>query len=1085
MEKTPIPINIHGYRSTPQFSDYESWTSHITEQLKEISNRISISDFLKRDQFIRNKRDDNPEPKRVQNMFDDPLPNGGGISSWKSQKDYPSNQQRREWGFREKVLQGYPEYEPDKIGYGDLEGKVIAGFVTVGDGIFSGIPSYSNISLDREETRRQIEYGYGRSTGRDMIPTGLSFIQDETGGIGLMLGSDVRYTWHPRLYGTNLSNPSIAMVDDMHMGSITVPKGDYRQFLRVGDFVIIEIGTRLKYWHSLLGGSRPDYWETLVGYGEVFDTIPTITKDVRGADGSWTKLNLGREDVDMILDGKTAEQTKAEMKSKYGVDNRGRAKAYRTIDPPKILGKEARFRDEPPSDSGQAIIDHPWSTGTPIPINSGMPYLMMEDYLVDSSDRVSPSAFVVRAKDLRDIRGKGENSGSILKGMLVKLQGLYFVEGVSEVDAIIATPTTQSTGLYGGGFKYAPMLTGFVRRYDFFSGDPIKFPTNTPTSNFINDNLKELGLTFWQDVPTDMWIRKYWLNNGQSTSPLPDENSPIFEFYRLAPPDIRTEVINSLRQGIIPDTIKGADASIVGFKPYGESYFDNPSGFDAWKHTVTPSYGVDYSGYKFHLPSKTLKMNTEGASLLNPVPASTVPARDALVPVASSDIVRDSDDRLQGGDVPKWPTSDIEPTYREGGDGNLYEIQSSFGSIILEQRIVPGSWQLQTSDSDSMKSRAGLLEYIVSTGSWRFPLSIDKKDGAYWFTNKNIPLTNAIESGHPEAESTWLVSSTKVPLYIRNDTNGIRTISDLNRGAANSAYDTYFRYENDYLGQTFRRITSGYFEPNKVYYLQEAETGIVIPIRINANTEIARFRVPIPTGLVNVTGIAWQYSMGTPGMEWEREQYIMQVWPRFLSDIEPVGANRGTTNIGGEVPIIDEPFTPPGGGEPPRRRLPDITKSVEPDTPLDPVYLDCETLRIWLDQWNSEREAYIAAANWPIVNTQGQDASGNPLFNIHRDPVTGREITLSRDPRQQQATLENVYPEYPCKGMRAGDERAVIIRNSVTGVSRTFYFTIGPNGECNCVKMQPGGGVPQTPTNGNITTTGGNINNSMNFGGVR
>ena len=35
----------------------------------------------------------------------------------------------------------------------------------------------------------------------------------------------------------------------MHIGSIGIPKADYRQFLREGDLVIIQLGVGLKYWH--------------------------------------------------------------------------------------------------------------------------------------------------------------------------------------------------------------------------------------------------------------------------------------------------------------------------------------------------------------------------------------------------------------------------------------------------------------------------------------------------------------------------------------------------------------------------------------------------------------------------------------------------------------------------------------------------------------------------------------------------------------------------------------------------------------------------------------------------------------------
>jgi hypothetical protein len=866
--KTPAIINIHGFRGPKKLSDYDEWLSYAKKLANSVSERITISDFLKRDQFIRNSRDANPEQKRVKNMIDDPLPNGGGLSSWKSSGQYNSAQQRREWGFQEKILQGYPEYEPDKIGYGDLSDKVIAGFVTVGDGIFSGIPSYSNILLDREETRRQIEYGYGRSTGREMIPTGLCFIQDDTAAIGLALGSDVRYTWHPRLYGTNLSNPSIAMVDDMHMGSVCIPKADYRQFLRVGDFVVIEIGMRMKYWHSLLGGSRPDYWETLAGYREIYNEFP----------------QQKREDVELIFDGKSAEESMEFMK-KYGSDSKNLPLVYRSLNNvPKVLGQEARFRDNPPNDSGQQVLDHPWSTGTPIPINSGMPYVLIEDFLVDSVDRVSPAPKVISAKNIRDLSGNGTNGGSDMKGMLVQLNNMRFVSPPRfKNNQRVAVTSDQSPGIYtGSNYTYGPSL--------------IENINGIPQSVFIQENLNKLGLNFLTDIPASDWINYFWLNNG-----LPDGTTE-FGRYLFDNPDI----LRKLQNGVIPDAESGkvydlyntADADSI----WGVVRYDPITGKqivpDIWKHELDSKYGVDFSGYKFELPKTTIRADL----------------KPDFIDLGSSRGVYRFQDRWQ---PPNLDQTEPITTQRVGGDGWLYEVETFLGITTSETKVA-GSWQekLAPNDDESRNkfmNRFGLLEYKLDDGMFKFPISIDKTDGAYWFTNQNIPLPNAIESGPPEAQSTWLVSSTKVPTYIQRGGKDFRTVGDLSRGNLLSDSSYYYYYENNrdlqeqWNGNNLKPLGGGYFQPNRVYYLSDTD-GVVVPIRINANTEIARFKIPIPTGPVDITGILWQYSMGTPGLEWEREAYIMQIWPRFLSDIKPIDSIGRSPNVPRtQTPVIQTP----------------------------------------------------------------------------------------------------------------------------------------------------------------------------------
>jgi hypothetical protein len=844
-DKAPV-INVHGFPATEQFTSYDQWIEYAQSRLDMVKDRITISDFLKRDQFIRNNRDNNPEPRRVNDMFDDPLPpDGNGVlvgqrrSGWKNSAhpDYRENGfQRREWGFREKVLQGYPDYDPDKIGYGDLDNKVIAGFVTVGDGIFSGIPAYSDILLSKEETRRQIEYGYGRTTGREIVPSGLSFIQDETAAIGIALGSDVRYIWHPRLFNSNLSNPAL-LTDQMHMGSMSVPKGDYRQFLRVGDFVVIEIGMRMKYWHSLLGGSRPDYWESLIGHAELFDNMPVIG-GFRGEDGIKSDV---KDVVDSYFLG--SDRTYTPDQDSKGLDRR--KKSINT--PLKTFGQSERFRDTPyHNESKQPIIDHPWSTGTPIPVNSGMPYVMMEEYLIDSTDRFSPSPIVIEPSWIRDIGGNGTNLGSQLRGQLIQLQNVRFVKPL--IGKNIWSPAkspNENPGLYQiSGSRFAPDMKEQPRT-------PQPGNASLGLSIQLAEELERLGYNFLSEVPSSYWTQILGISDREP-----------FENY------------NGSRE--------------------------------IWEHIYTQRYGIDYSGYKFEVPNSSQREDLLPEERV----WTTGGPREGVYTLTY--------DRWSRDQMPFY-----QPNQRESADGYLYETGLGFGGF--DQRRKPGSWPDLTQKTDgsgdvsrenwiSQTSRLGLFEYnIVNNLTHNFPASIDTKDGAYWFINEDIPLVNSIAPGPQEAESSWLRSSNKVPAY--QGTSRIRTIGDLSRGLNSIADNIYsYQYEsNPTLSQLWNgkilRPENGFFMANKTYYVSDF-SGVVIPIRINANTEIARFRTRIPQGFVNITGILWQYSLGKPGLEWERESYMMQVWPRFLSDI--VGSTQYEVDMGGGVD--KEPVTQGGEG---------------------------------------------------------------------------------------------------------------------------------------------------------------------------
>lgn len=956
IKEKPSIINIHGFPSTETFYDYNQWKGYAETKLKMVKNRISIQEFLDRDQFIKSKNDSNPEPKQVKDKIDDPIPpdTPGGAkvgqrhTGWKSSShpDYKSKQ-RREWGFSEKLLQGYPQYEPDKVGYGDLNNKVIAGFVTVGDGVFSGIPSYANIKLDKEETRRQVEYGYGRVTGRDMIPTGLCFIQDDTAGIGIALGSDVRYIWHPRIYGTNLSNANLT-VDDMHMGSTTIPKADYRQFLRVGDFVIIEIGTRLKYWHSLLGGSRPDYWESLVGYRELYDNMPD-SNNIPGM-----KLDVYEKLNPLFLN----------IPNRYNppLDSRGRdiyKKTLKTV--PKVFGNTRNFRDVPTKDMGQPVIDHVWSTGTPIPVGAGMPYVMMEDYGVDSTDRFGPAPLLIQAENLRDLKGNGQNLGDKLKGQLIRLNNMRFVKApktraLSAQLAADENGDTLSPGIYTSSvFKFAPAIENAV-----------EIQTNP-----------NLQINFLTEVPSSYWTRILGVNDSE----------PFTNY-------------------------KGQPAK---FDPITNRATENFTQ-EIWKHEVTTSYGVDYSGHKFELPIRSRRYD-----LLPELIITEYIDDNGVRRSFSND--RWSRDQLNSYNPPQYEQPDK--------DGWLWQdnawprpdtpVQNSWKDYIITEEEQK-NWTSQT-------SRNGLLyyEYVGNVNQY-FPktVKIDPKDPQYpyWFTDPNIPLTNAIDVGFPWALSTWLKSSTKVQAYIegaggKTPGEDFRRVGDLNRGTDIAEQTYYYHYENNpairnqWNGNNLQPEDDGYFIPNKTYYLSDP-SGVVVPIRINANTEIARFKVQIPKGLVDIIGIAWQYSLGIPGMEWERESYIMQVWPRFLSDIIPfeqgIVVEDGVTQID-EVTEITDTGTPDVPVDRRPTRLPDIVLNIGDSIPVSDINsLNCDTMSSILKSRNDAIR--LTGLNQPL---QG------------------------------------------CDGLLPGQEIYIIVEgDNWYGLTRTFYFRKDMDGNCTCLLVPRG-----------------------------
>lgn len=262
-----------------------------------------------------------------------------------------------------------------------------------------------------------------------------------------------------------------------------------------------------------------------------------------------------------------------------------------------------------------------------------------------------------------------------------------------------------------------------------------------------------------------------------------------------------------------------------------------------------------------------------------------------------------------------------------------------------------------------------------------------------------------------------------------------------------------YRWEKNSDGQPIKNefvpIKPGTrFWGNRVYYVVD-ENNVVVPIRINVNTEIARYYPYVPTGKVNITGIAWQYSSGNPGLEWEREKYIMQIWPRYFSDV----GLKWTPPKPPKLPELDgprEPDTPvvppPSTPETPRK-LPDLTLDIG-DTG-NPARLDCESVRQILDSQNSFKEEFKKMISWPVIGAFGEN-------NVHQDPVSGRQITLPSNQDRLNQML-NSMPDYPCKGMKIGEQQTVTITSQqFPGVERKFFFTVGPNGECLCTMYQVG-----------------------------
>jgi hypothetical protein len=241
-------------------------------------------------------------------------------------------------------------------------------------------------------------------------------------------------------------------------------------------------------------------------------------------------------------------------------------------------------------------------------------------------------------------------------------------------------------------------------------------------------------------------------------------------------------------------------------------------------------------------------------------------------------------DEYEWGDLFRDILLFVADAYSGGAASTIYYYVTS----LLDQE----DW-----DDEEDGDRSLYLKHEFLMKDSQFPKSVDSEDGGYWWANPNIPLTNA--------RSHWKdFDATTEPLDFSKRSSFTQLVSSTNLNEVPDRFvkdlgDGYtYNYmpfadewkpsvvidDKIYLNNFEPVPKNSYFVGNKIYYVVD-EHNVVVPIRINSNTEIARHEMPIPTGPVDITGIAWQYSLGRPGLEWEREAYMMQIWPRFASDI--------------------------------------------------------------------------------------------------------------------------------------------------------------------------------------------------------
>ena len=1328
--------NIHGYISTPKVKDTNLWGNYAKKRISDILNgtsRITISDFLKMNDFQNNREfnDDIPEVKRVFNRFEDPIPPYDFM--WPYGDYYPYNglrrtidyspnridryykrarsyfkwnidkslvltadsvrelggdfikiapeqkRQRREWGFREKVIKGFPYFFPKNIKPSNTEknpfsnnlispcgtGPVIAGFVTAGSGIFGGIPSSANIGYDFIETQKTVNSPTDLPHTNPKIPTGLIFIQDETGAIGFSLGSDMRYMENPLFHNSNYAESSL-IFDKMHLGSIGIPKADYRQFLREGDLVVIQLGVGLKYWHPVLG-AEPRYWENLFGEEEFKKVQESRKSSVAIIETDNIKSSeKKRETTKKTIVTPEGEVLEVDVPVPTNKNTQSSNTTYETVIPPYVDNWGA-YTDRPSNNAMELAINydlfenetapeifdatlisresaarylegimnvvngavegakegavegakegakvggpfgaviggivgaivggvivgvtqvvlmetmfyreryvlrsrslrdgqypyttfypiqeyHPWSTGTPIPIDNGMPYIMSDVFSVDTRERLAPAPKQVTCAQLRGIPEDTWRWNPNLEWEIPK-KHLESKSGRTELVEFRDPETGEVSILekrikYTDSFRnpYIPGPNNVTKEFHGIEDEPPTPYTLSPGSQykgqlvtiknvrFIKPPMKEYLVAkvasseklkqFKEDRTKILSELSEWINSGKDIKEFKIQFADLPEI-QLQLPKILTDISDILKYGVpslrlaitfmetffkgeldkqfvsgtttVLNELEKVNAYVSALQSKMENIISNGlSGFTSEtqiNEILSIKHGIDYQGFEISVDYGHELMTVAHKAI------GDINIGNVLEKLGISFIVAilDALGLSFVGKTLNMVYSTLD-TYRlpEVPEPNQYQV----GSITRE------------------------YSYEKVTAPSEFPASVDKKNGGYWWACPSIPLTNArshqndANFGDPNTDDdnegdsinpnqdisstertvfSQLVSSNKVEISVpiwdpwngsswiwetnqENDQNEFgkkhtyniayirsRYVRDLGREYS-SSYEPFaeewkpYRYVD---GQTmikneFQPIDSGSkFVGNRTYYVVD-ENNVVIPIRINANTEIARYLYDVPTGSVDITGIAWQYSLGVPGLEWEREAYMMQIWPRYLSDV----------GIKYEIPpIIIEPETPtppPVTGGPdvpppptPPVRLPDLTLDL--GDAGNPARLDCESVRQLLNVKNKEREDFEKFMSWPVVRKQNELNPNSD--NIHRDPITGREILLPSDPARLKQQLDSM-PIYPCKGMKVGDQQYVTITSQqFPGVRRTFFFTVGPNGECLCTMIQPGNEIPRT-----------------------
>lgn len=1393
------------------------------------------------------------------------------------------SRQRREWGFRERIIKGFPYFFPkyfeSSTSYQGVPGRfwesnptamecgngpVIAGIVTAGSGIFSGIESSDNIEYTYSEMQKTVKSPSDVPIKKPKTPSGLIFIQDETGGIGFSLGTDMRYMDHPLFHNSNFAESSL-LNDRMHVGSMGIPKADYRQFLREGDFVIIQFGMGLKYWRPILG-VEPRYWEALTGPEELKQMQgagdggsrknPTVLPEVYyrypiskneltcelanklfdGANkiyddnidiNNWkrtlansteafgepeviepdttngtTRKTTGRNPIqtssnksalwtETWVNTKTKEEitfdyddapyrskgggTTSTGRNEYGRDANNRKWTHSLFSPIefriyfdqfyapskklypctsfyrynerygkkikeyqlvgfltndgwvwmeytlkgstcncKILNEKPNSKifvppyidnwgaytnpasnqtyemsivlqgfpstaaevfdeilwvDQSVANKMEAISsiisagwegikggakagaelgtkvmpgvgtvlgaiagavlgfivaaaltaylmlnlyyrqryvlpsrnkkdgqwpfttfypiqeEHPWSTGTPIPVNSGMPYIMSDTFMVDTRERIKVPPKVIKNSQLRGIpedtwKWNPNDEWKIPRDYQSYVSELKEIVSFgtsnenSKDDKMIFDPVlmiyrSENGPLYDIFENLRSILDGkdinsyktwyineeinpyYITEKNQFEEFPgIKEEPDTPyTRNpgsqykgqliqlknvrFIEPPLKEyLVPKFASEEKVKAFQQEYesifsengrlnsWLEDGNSLGDfqlpvldMPDRFEAIMpkvfddigEFLNTALPVI--SLIQTFMETFFGEVLKEAlgefggdilDESLAASARFA-SYVEimkstirrlSVNGFTGFtsvnqvKEFLAVKHGIDYRGMEV-----SVDYSREFLSLAHRAAGSI-----SLSGIASS-----------------FGIGMISALMRSLGLGFISEMIDTVANVVEMYKVpeVP-----EDNDHElGYSGRSYVYEVVESTSE--FPMSVDKKDGGYWWTCPTIPLTNArshqndanygnpsndfhegsvySEIGIGDHEDSFLTNRTvfsqlissniQYPIHPIWDPVNTSWVFETSDGQLKDMYGGVHQYDMSHIDKRYVSNLGGYFSssympfaeewkpykyidgtqiiknefkpitpgtkfaPNRVYYVVD-DANVVVPIRINANTEIARFDYEVPTGVVDITGIAWQYSLGKPGLEWERERYVMQVWPRYLSDVgvnplneirSPIvdeGEDGGITREedtskpdgGGDIYDRDTPDTGPGIDitEKPSR-LPDITFDLGDKIRLSDISdMGCDAIA-----------AFINARNQEIINSN----SGEQLLG--------------------------------CDGLQPGQEMYIVLTSEFWyGITRTIYFRKDADGNCTCLIVPKG-----TNLRGTSTTVGGGIPN--------